>query len=83
MYRIVDRRKFRRAVKGVFITVLMIAAVIWFCVFIYQHSGLNYNAEEKNTVREFVAYETLYETSSENIRLKEAIPVKVVYRITN
>ena len=79
MYKVVDRKRFRYAVRTVRNAVLVLIAVIWFCVFIYQHSGLNYKVEE-DAVREFVTYEYLTETSAENPRQKETKPVKVVYR---
>ena len=82
MYRVVDRKRFRYAVRTVRNSVLILIAVVWFCVFIYEHSGLNLDIRETSgkTYRENVTYEWVVRNSPENGRVKESVPVKVVYR---
>ena len=79
---VINRKRFRYAVRTVRNAVLVLIAVIWFCVFIYQHSGLNVDIEEVSSkaYREDVAYEWVVRNSPENGRVKESVPIKVVYR---
>lgn len=77
---IVNRKRFRQAVREVRNAVLVIMAVIWFCVFIYQHSGLNRELSSVELVSEYVAYEYVVQSDAENPRMKTAVPQKVVYR---
>lgn len=80
---VLNGKRFRQAMKEIFYTVLTIAAVIWFCVFIYQHSGLDIDVEDIGTeaVREYVTYEYVVQSDEENPRVKTAVPQKVVYRV--
>lgn len=74
---VIDKKRFKQAMIEIRNVVLMIAAVIWFCVFIYQHSGIGY---EPYKVSEIVTYEFVTQTSDENNRIKEVVPQKVIYR---
>lgn len=58
------------------IAVVMVAV---FCRFIYTHSGISYHPVPK-VYREEVTYEFVTQTSYDNPRLKETVPVKVIYR---
>lgn len=62
--------------------VLTVVAVIVFCVFIWQHSGLTARAkyEQKQIMHEVQTYEFERQTSRDNNRTKELVPIKVVYR---
>ena len=62
--------------------VLTVIAVILFCVFIWQHSGLTARTESepREIIHEYRTYEVRYQTSQDNSRIKEAVPVEVVYR---
>ena len=84
MYKMVDRKKFRSAIKEIIGFVLMVFAVVWFCIFIYQHSGLNLEMPKANPKKElayeFVTYEYVMETDASNHRVKRAVPQKVIYR---
>lgn len=81
MYVVSDRKRFRAVVRGVRNTVLLMIAVVWFCTFIYSHSGLGAGRSSKDEsseyVKEFVTYEEVVKASH---RKKEVVPVKVIYR---
>lgn len=72
-----DKRRFRQAMREVRNVVLVIAAVVWFCVFIYQHSGIGYG---ERVVSDVVTYEFVTQTSAEDSRVKKVVPQKVIYR---
>ena len=79
---VVNRKRFRYAVRTVRNFMLALIAVAWFCVFIYEHSGLKLDVREisDKTYCENVTYEWVVQSSPKNERVKEAVPVKVVYR---
>ena len=77
---VLNGKRFRQAVREIRNVVLVIMAVIWFCVFIYQHSGLNRELSSEKLVSEYVTYEYVVQSDAENPRVKTAVPQKVVYR---
>lgn len=79
MYRI-DKKQFKKAMKEILSMIFMALGVVWFCVFIYRHSGLDVKVREEE-ILEYVSYEYTVKTSSDDYRIKELVPQKVVYRI--
>lgn len=75
-YRVVDPERFQRFKDVVTVTVWILLTVL-FVKFIDAHDGLD--VREKS-MTEYHTYEILYETSSENSRVKEPTAQKVVYR---
>ena len=75
-YRVVDPVRFRlfKAAAAVVVWILLTVLLV---MFIDAHDGLG--VKEKS-VTEYHTYEILYETSSENSRVKEPALQKVVYR---
>lgn len=74
----INKNRFYAFIK----TVCTIIAIILFCIFIWQHSGLTARtkSEPSEIIHEVQTYEIEYQTSRYNERIKEAVPVKVVYR---
>lgn len=68
------KRRIREMIK----LLLWVLAVIWFCVFIYRHSGLD--IEKSVVVREVTRYECVVRTAPDNNRIKMSEPREVVYR---
>ncbi len=68
------KRRIREMIK----LLLWVLAVIWFCVFIYRHSGLD--IEKPVVVREVTRYEYVVRTASDNNRIKMSEPREVIYR---
>ena len=79
---VVNRKRFRYAVRTVRNAVLIAVAVVWFLVFVYRHSGLGVEVDAVacKGYEEYVTYEYVTEGCEGNQRLKETRPVKVVYR---
>ncbi len=76
----VNKKQFKKAMKEILQIILVVFGVVWFCVFIYRHSGLDVKVREEE-ILEYVSYEYVVKTSPENERIKETYPQKVVYRI--
>ena len=77
---VVNKKKIKKAICDFLGVVIEVAAAIVFCIFIYQHGGLNLEMPKMENVREFVTYEYVVQTSPENHRVKEKVPARVVYR---
>lgn len=69
----------RRRLWAMIEFLIAVALVAVFCRFIYTHSGIGYEPLSK-VYREEVTYEFVTQTSYDNPRLKETVPVKVIYR---
>ncbi len=71
--------KNKRRILGALEFLAGVALIVLFCRFIYVHSGIGYEPQSK-VYREVVTYEFVTQTSEDNNRIKETVPVKVVYR---
>lgn len=68
----INKRRFFNCIKNcVFFFIILLL-----CIFVWQHSGLR----NREIVQEVRTYEIEYRTSANNNRIKEAVPVEVVYR---
>lgn len=72
-------KNMKKRISGAIEFLVAILFVIIFCRFIYTHSGIGYEPMSK-VYREEVTYEFVTQTSYDNPRLKETVPVKVIYR---
>ena len=79
MYRL-DKKQFKKAMKEILSMIFMALGVVWFCVFIYRHSGINTQMRSE-VIAEYATIEYVVETSADSHRIKELVPQKVVYRI--
>jgi hypothetical protein len=71
-------REVKKRIREMIKFLLWVLAVMWFCVFIYKHSGLD--VKKPVVVNEVSRYEYVVITSPENNRVKEVIPKEVIYR---
>ncbi len=75
-YRVINPARFQMF-KDVVIIIGWILLTIMFVKFIDAHDGVGTYTQE---VREYYTYEYVTQTSEENDRIKETVPIKVVYR---
>lgn len=76
----IDKKQFKKAMKEILSMIFMALGVVLFCVFIYRHSGLGVKTRNE-VITEYTSYEYVVKTSSDDYRIKEVVPQKVVYRV--
>lgn len=69
--------KLKKRILGAIEFLMAVLLIVLFCRFIYAHSGIEY---VPCVVSEVATYEFVTQTSADNNRIKELVPVKVVYR---